>query len=73
VKLKQELKLIKIIVPLLVKSETGINDDLDGKKKPVTFEIENEGNPVKAEVIQASSKWKRMALKDYGFEIDVCH
>ncbi len=58
----------KVIVPLFVKSETGINDDLDGIKKPVTFELKNEGSPIKVEIIQAATKWKRLALRDYGFK-----
>jgi aspartate--ammonia ligase len=57
---------MKVECPLILEANTGVNDQLDSKKKPVSFHVENEGDPVECEVIQATTKWKRWALSQYG-------
>jgi aspartate--ammonia ligase len=69
----RELNLIPVTVPLIVDAESGINDllDRDGSRSPIQFHISNDygRNPVDAQVVQAATKWKRMALKQFGMEI----
>ena len=65
-RLAGELNLTRVTAPLFVKSGTGINDDLNGKEKPVSFLIKAD-NYAKAEIVQSLAKWKRMALAKYGF------
>ncbi len=69
----KELNLIRVQVPLIVDVESGVNDylDRDGSRTPIQFHISNDydKNPVDAEVVQAATKWKRMALKQYGMKI----
>lgn len=60
------LKLERISAPLFVESGCGINDDLNGVERKVTFDIKETGTD--AEVVQSLAKWKRMALNRYGFE-----
>lgn len=65
--LAYELDLVRVTAPLLVQAGTGINDDLNGVEKPVSFPLK--GVPgVTAEVVQSLAKWKRMTLADLGFE-----
>ena len=68
----KELNLIRVTVPLIVDVESGINDylDRDGSRTPIGFHISNDydKNPIDAEVVQAATKWKRMALKQFGME-----
>ena len=65
----KELNLIMVQVPLIVDVESGVNDllDRDGSRTPVQFHISNDYNkhPVDAQVVQAATKWKRMALKQF--------
>jgi aspartate--ammonia ligase len=69
----KELNLMMVTVPLIVESESGVNDylDRDGSRTPIGFHISNDHNknPVNAEVVQAATKWKRMALKQFGMEL----
>jgi aspartate--ammonia ligase len=69
----KELNLMMVTVPLIVDAESGVNDylDRDGSRTPVQFHISNDydNNPVDAEVVQAATKWKRMALKQFGLEV----
>jgi aspartate--ammonia ligase len=64
-----ELNLIPVEVPLIVDVDSGVNDDLDrdGSRTPVQFHISNDRdrNPLDAQVVQAATKWKRMALKQF--------
>jgi len=64
-----ELGLIPVTVPLIVDRESGVNDylDRDGSRTPVAFHIHNDHgkNPIEAEIVQAATKWKRMALKTF--------
>jgi aspartate--ammonia ligase len=69
----KELNLIRVTVPLIVDVESGINDllDRDGSRTPIQFHISNDRdkNPIDAQVVQAATKWKRMALKQFGMDI----
>ena len=69
----KELNLMMVTVPLIVDVESGVNDylDRDGSRTPIRFHISNDydKNPVDAEVVQAATKWKRMALKQFGLEV----
>ena len=69
----KELNLIRVTVPLIVDVESGVNDmlDRDGSRTPIQFHISNDNgkNPIDAQVVQAATKWKRMALKQFEMEI----
>ncbi len=69
----EELNLIRVQVPLIVDVESGVNDflDRDGSRTPVQFHISNDydKHPVDAQVVQAATKWKRVALKQFGMEV----
>ncbi len=66
----KELNLMMVTVPLIVDIESGVNDylDRDGSRTPIQFHISNDHNihPVDAQVVQAATKWKRVALKRFG-------
>ena len=66
----RELNLIRVEVPLIVDAESGVNDylDRDGSRGPVSFRIANDHgkNPIEAQVVQAATKWKRIALRQFG-------
>ncbi len=59
-------------MPLIVDRESGVNDylDRDGSRTPVSFHISNDRDlhPIDAEVVQAATKWKRMALAQFGLK-----
>lgn len=61
-----ELNLTRVSAPLLVKSDTGLNDNLNGVERPVGFDVKAIGGS-DCEIVQSLAKWKRMALKKYGF------
>ncbi len=69
----RELNLMMVTVPLIVDVETGVNDmlDRDGSRTPIQFHISNDydKHPVDAQVVQAATKWKRMALKQFGMTV----
>jgi len=69
----KELNLMIVQVPLIVDVESGVNDllDRDGSRTPVQFHISNDYNkhPVDAQVVQAATKWKRVALKQYAMKV----
>jgi aspartate--ammonia ligase len=69
----KELNLMMVRVPLIVDVESGVNDmlDRDGSRTPVQFHISNDYNkhPVDAQVVQAATKWKRPALKQFGMKV----
>jgi aspartate--ammonia ligase len=71
-RLCEELNLTLVQVPLIVDAASGVNDyrDRDGSRTPVRFHIANDGNrhPLDAEVVQAATKWKRMALRQFGLQ-----
>ena len=64
-----ELGLMMVQVPLVVAAESGVNDmlDRDGSRTPVAFHIANDRDlhPVEAQVVQAATKWKRLALRQF--------
>ncbi|MGZ8845526.1 MAG: aspartate--ammonia ligase [Pyrinomonadaceae bacterium] len=66
----RELKLMRVEVPLIVDVESGVNDylDRDGSRTPIQFHISNDRDvhPIDAQVVQAATKWKRIALKQFG-------
>ncbi len=62
--LSAELKLRRVTAPLFVLKGTGINDDLNGIERPVSFPIKD-FNEQKAEVVHSLAKWKRLTLADY--------
>lgn len=68
----KELNLMMVEVPLIVDTESGVNDmlDRDGSRTPVSFHIKNDydKNPVEAQVVQAATKWKRVALKQFDMK-----
>ena len=69
----KELNLMMVEVPLIVDAASGINDmlDRDGSRTPVQFHISNDYNkhPIDAQVVQAATKWKRFALKQFDMGV----
>ena len=66
----KELNLMMVEVPLIVDHDSGVNDmlDRDGSRTPIQFHISNDRgkNPIDAQVVQAATKWKRVALKEFS-------
>ena len=66
------LHLIMVEAPLIVDKASGVNDylDRDGSRTPIDFHITNDHNkhPIDAQVVQAATKWKRVALKQFGMK-----
>lgn len=60
-----KLNLYRVSAPLFVDESSGINDNLNGYERPVSFDILRSNR--RAEVVQSLAKWKRLALKRYGF------
>jgi aspartate--ammonia ligase len=68
----KELDLIRVTVPLIVDVESGVNDllDRDGSRTPIEFPCGlGLEKPIRAQIVQAATKWKRMALKQFGMNI----
>ena len=65
--LSTELRLRRVTAPLFVLQGLGINDDLNGVERPVTFPIKDLGD-AKAEVVHSLAKWKRLTLAEYHVE-----
>ncbi|MEE9506663.1 MAG: aspartate--ammonia ligase [Thermoplasmata archaeon] len=69
----KELNLMMVSVPLIVDVESGVNDDLDrdGSRTPIQFHISNDydKNPIDAQIVQAATKWKRVALKQFDMQV----
>jgi aspartate--ammonia ligase len=66
-KLAKSLNLVKVSAPLAVLDGTGINDDLNGIEKPVSFSVKGM-NGKRASVVQSLAKWKRLRLKEFNIE-----
>lgn len=67
--LAEKLNLTRVSAPLFVLPETGLNDNLNGIERPVSFDVKDiDGKSV--EIVQSLAKWKRMALKKYNFSIN---
>jgi aspartate--ammonia ligase len=64
--LAEALNLLRVSAPIIVRGDSGINDNLDGIQKPVSFPVRSLDG-TQAEIVQSLAKWKRMALADYGF------
>lgn len=63
--LTKRLNLRRVTAPLFVESRSGLNDDLNGVERAVSFDIPDAGGT--AQVVHSLAKWKRMALGKYGF------
>ena len=64
--LANTLNLTRVSAPLFVRPETGLNDNLSGVEKAVSFNLRKYG--INVEIVQSLAKWKRNALKVYGFD-----
>ena len=65
--LSERLNLLRVSAPLFVDPTSGLNDNLNGVERPVSFDIK-EQNGREAEIVHSLAKWKRYALKRYGFQ-----
>ena len=69
----KELNLMMVEVPLIVDTESGVNDmlDRDGSRTPIQFHISNDrdAHPLDAQVVQAATKWKRVALREFDCKL----
>ena len=65
--LAKALNLTRVSAPLFVLPETGLNDDLNGYERPVSFDIHDLKKNV--QIVQSLAKWKRNALRRYGFNV----
>ncbi len=61
------LNLTRVSAPLMLKASTGLNDDLSGVERKVTFDLKD--GTIETQVVQSLAKWKRKALKDYDFHV----
>ena len=66
--LSAQLNLYRVSAPLFVTPESGLNDNLNGVERPVSFGIK-EQDDAPAEIVHSLAKWKRFALKKYGFNV----
>ncbi len=64
----REMNLERISAPLFVRRDSGLNDDLNGVERPVSFDLKGIGRET-VEVVHSLAKWKRMALARYGFSV----
>lgn len=64
--LSKQLKLTRVSAPLFVKPESGLNDNLNGVERPVSFGIKEQDEAI-VEIVHSLAKWKRQALKRYNF------
>ena len=64
----KHLNLLRVSAPLFVDPASGMNDNLNGYERPVSFGIK-EQEDYRVEVVQSLAKWKRYALKEYGFSV----
>ena len=65
--LSATLNLRRVSAPLFVEASSGLNDDLNGVERKVSFDLKDTGT--EAQVVQSLAKWKRKALKDYDFHV----
>ena len=64
--LSKALNLTRVSAPIMVHPESGLNDNLNGVERPVSFDVLETGDNL--EIVHSLAKWKRMALKTYGFQ-----
>lgn len=67
-KLARALNLTRVSAPLFVRKNSGLNDNLNGIERPVSFDVKSL-NSETVEVVHSLAKWKRLALKRYGFQV----
>ena len=67
--LAEQLNLLRVTAPLFVTPESGLNDNLNGVERPVSFGVLEQDDRI-IEVVHSLAKWKRYALKQYGFAMD---
>ena len=67
--LAKQLDLVRVSSPLFVKPESGLNDNLSGTERPVAFGIKEQNDAI-VEIVHSLAKWKRLALKKYGFKVE---
>ena len=65
--LAQKLNLLRVSAPVFVSPSSGLNDNLNGVGRPVSFDIKGQEEKENAEIVHSLAKWKRYALKKYGF------
>ena len=65
--LARALNLTRVSAPIMVTPESGLNDNLNGVERPVSFDVLETGRQV--EIVHSLAKWKRQALKTYGFHM----
>ena len=65
--LAQKLNLLRVSAPIFVDPSSGLNDNLNGVERPVSFDIK--GMDCNAEIVHSLAKWKRMSLARYNFEV----
>lgn len=65
--LSKELTLDRVSAPLVVTKDSGLQDDLSGVERTVSFDVLKDGRDL--EIVQSLAKWKRQALKRYGYEV----
>ena len=65
--LAYELDLLRVSAPVFVSPDSGLNDNLNGVERPVTFDIKN-SDEISGEIVHSLAKWKRYALARYGFK-----
>ena len=65
--LARALNLTRVSAPIMVTPESGLNDNLNGVERPVSFDVLETGKQV--EIVHSLAKWKRQALKTYGFSV----
>ncbi|MBR5065307.1 MAG: aspartate--ammonia ligase [Oscillospiraceae bacterium] len=65
--LSSQLNLKRVSAPLFVSKDSGLNDDLNGVERPVGFDVPAAGG-ISCQIVHSLAKWKRLALKQYGFE-----
>lgn len=66
--LAERLNLLRVSAPLFVEPSSGLNDNLNGVERPVSFDIRYQAG-AEAEIVHSLAKWKRYALKKYGFSL----
>ena len=64
----KSLNLLRVTAPMFVFKQSGINDHLTGREEPVSFSVNGYEDDI--EIVQSLAKWKRIALKEYGFEVE---
>ena len=65
--LVEKLHLLRVSAPLFVTPQSGLNDNLNGVERPVSFDILDVDS--EAEIVHSLAKWKRYALEKYGFSV----